>query len=381
MASSYFELRKKQGNVMDSLREKFTQANGSNNSNRNNNINIVDDTFYTTDHIRGKEGTGHAIIRFLPEAPNPECEGGVEPTPFIKYQEWYFTGPTGRKYWNLSPLSIPNHLREEDVEYRDPASEYNYSIYRDESLSKEQKKKKYLNRREHYVSNILVIKDPNRPENEGKVFRFRYGYGIFKFIEEAMFPDQELYPDREPIPVFDMVEGADFVLRVISKTVPQENGSSRSLPSYEKSEFKSASPLFDEDEKYDKLWKRQYTLQEFLSPDRFKSYDDLLKDFVRVMGHTPDGVKPMSEDSFDRAESPSSNRSYQNVSSPNRNLSEEIDDDIPDFSSKASSNDVSDDFDFDAITSGSKVNEPEESPFKSDNSIDDDDWLKDLVSK
>lgn len=371
MASSYFELRKKQGNVTESLQQKFKNAAGES-QRRTNDIEIVDDTFWTTNHVRGKDGTGYAIIRFLPEAPNPECEGGVEPTPFVKYTEFFFQGPTGKKYWNLSPTSMGG-------DYKDPAQEYNWAVWRDESLTKDQKKAKYLRKSDHYVSNILVIKDPNKPENEGKVFRFKYGYGIFKFTEEAMFPDTNLYPDRSPVPVFDMVEGANFVLRVISKQVPQPDGSKKSLPSYEKSSFEEPSPLFGEDEsKYEATWKKLYTLQDYLKPERFKTYDKLLEEFVNVMGQTPDGVKPMST-SYE-AQQVNANRSYQMPDTNNSTLSDDLNDDIPDFGSAKSEPTGSDGFDFNDLSTSSKT---EESPFKetSSSSADDDlGWLNSLKS-
>ena len=37
-----------------------------------------------------------------------------------------------------------------------------------------------------YYANILVVSDPKHPENEGKVFLYKFGKKIFDKITEAM---------------------------------------------------------------------------------------------------------------------------------------------------------------------------------------------------
>ena len=55
-------------------------------------------------------------------------------------------------------------------------------------------------RRLRYISNILVVKDPGNPDNEGKVFLFQYGKKIFDKINDLMTPQFE---DENPINPFD----------------------------------------------------------------------------------------------------------------------------------------------------------------------------------
>ena len=44
---------------------------------------------------------------------------------------------------------------------------------------------------------------------------------------------------------------------------------------YDKSEFDRPSPLLDDDDAMEALWKKQYSLTQFLGADQFKSYDEL----------------------------------------------------------------------------------------------------------
>ena len=39
-----------------------------------------------------------------------------------------------------------------------------------------------------YYANILVVSDPKHPENEGKVFLYKFGKKIFDKITETMQP-------------------------------------------------------------------------------------------------------------------------------------------------------------------------------------------------
>ena len=55
-----------------------------------------------------------------------------------------------------------------------------------------------------YYSNIYVVSDPKHPENEGKVFLFKFGKKIFDKITEAMQP---AFDDETPINPFDFWKG------------------------------------------------------------------------------------------------------------------------------------------------------------------------------
>ena len=114
-----------------------------------------------------------------------------------------------------------------------------------------------------YVSNIYVVKDPTNPENEGKTFLFKYGKKIFDKLTAAMQPEFE---DEEAIDPFDFWQGANFKLK--AKNVA-------GYRNYDSSEFAAVSPLLDDDDALEELWKKEYSLAELVAADQFKSYDAL----------------------------------------------------------------------------------------------------------
>ena len=47
------------------------------------------------------------------------------------------------------------------------------------------------------------------------------------------------------------------------------------MKNYDKSEFDKPSPIKDNDDDIEAIWKTQYSLKEFTAPTNFKSYDEL----------------------------------------------------------------------------------------------------------
>ena len=154
---------------------------------------------------------------------------------------------------------------------KDPVSEYNSQLWNsgidaDKEVARKQKRKL------SYYSNIYVVKDPANPQNEGKVFLFRFGKKIFDKITASMQPEFE---DEEAINPFDFWAGANFKLK-IKKVAGFWN--------YDSSEFAAPSALLDDDDALEALWKKEYSLAELVAPDQFKSYDDLKKRLNYVLG-------------------------------------------------------------------------------------------------
>ena len=193
-----------------------------------------------------KSGNGYAVIRFL-----PAVEG--EDMPWAKVYNHAFQGPTGQWY-------IENSLT--TIGQKDPVSEmnsayWNTGIESDKEIARKQKRKL------QYFSNIYVVSDSKHPENEGKVFLFRYGKKIFDKLMAAMQPEFE---DEKAINPFDFWEGANFKLK-IRKVAGYWN--------YDSSDFDTSSAIFDNDEKIEEVWKTQYPLSEFTAASNFKSYEEL----------------------------------------------------------------------------------------------------------
>ena len=213
---------------------------------------------------RDKSDNGYAVIRFLPPS-----EG--EDLPWAKFWDHGFQGPGG---WY-----IENSLT--TIGKQDPVSEFNTELWNNGTeAGKEQARKQ--KRRLRYVSNILVLEDPARPENEGQVRLFQYGKRIHDKIMEVMYPE---FKDEEPIYCFDLWDGADFKLKV-----RRYDG----FVNYDKSEFDKPRQLLSTDEEMEALWNKQYKLSEFTDPDggRFKTYEELKTKMTRVLGLGGDSVEP-----------------------------------------------------------------------------------------
>jgi len=151
-------------------------------------------------------------------------------------------------------------------------SKYNGQLWNSgNEKDKEQARKQ--KRRLKYHSNILVIKDPANPENEGKVFLFAYGKKIFDKLNDMMNPQFE---DETPVNPFDFWEGANFRLKIREV---------EGYPNYDKSEFDSPSALFDgDDEKLEGVYAQIHRLQELHDPKNFKSYEELEARLHKALG-------------------------------------------------------------------------------------------------
>jgi len=202
-----------------------------------------------------KAGNGYAVIRFLPEPKG-------EDLPWVRMFDHGFQGPGG---WY-----IENSLT--TIGQKDPCGEYNSELWNNGTeAGKEQARKQ--KRRLRYFSNILVIKDPANPQNEGKVFLFQYGKKIWDKINDLMQPEFE---DETPVNPFDFWEGADFKLKIRNV---------EGYRNYDKSEFDAPSELFGgDDDSLEKVYEGLYSLQDMVSPDKFKSYDELKQKLDKVLG-------------------------------------------------------------------------------------------------
>ena len=204
-----------------------------------------------------KTGNGYAVIRFLPAPDGEEL-------PWAKMYSHAFQGPGG---WY-----IENSLT--TIGQKDPLGEYNRELWNsgnDADKDTVRKQKRKLS----YYANIYVVQDKANPQNEGKVFLYKFGKKIFDKIMEAMQPEFE---DEEAINPFDFWQGANFKLK-LKKVAGYWN--------YDSSEFDRPSALLDDDDALEALWKKQYSLTAITAADQFKSYEDLEKRLKMVLGQKP----------------------------------------------------------------------------------------------
>lgn len=214
-----------------------------------------------------KAGNGFAVIRFLPAPEREEL-------PWAKVYNHAFQGPGG---WLidgcLTTLGQSCPVCESNRELWNTGSKANQEIVR-------QRKRKLS-----YYSNIYVVQDKAHPENEGKVFLFKFGKKIFDKISAAMKPE---FDDETPIDPFDFWGGANFKVKITKKD---------GYWNYDKSEFESPSTLGDfDDDVLESIWKKAYSLEEFVKSDSFKSYEQLDARMKAVLGKKP---APKQDESFD----------------------------------------------------------------------------------
>ena len=241
-------LKKNRQSSLEKLTAELTKMNAP--------ANGGDDTRFWQPSV-DKLGNGSATIRFLP-AP------GSEDVPFVRLFDHAFKGPTGKWYIEKSLTTLGQN---------DPVSEYNSKLWNvsTDDNSPERKQVRAQKRRLYYISNIYVIKDSAHPENEGKVFLFKYGKKIFDKLNDLMNPSFE---DETPVNPYDLWEGANFRLKI-----RQVDG----YRNYDKSDFADVAPLLDDDEALEKIWKSEHSLTAFLRPSEFKPYADLKKRLVEVL--------------------------------------------------------------------------------------------------
>lgn len=246
---SFASLKKSSKKDFSKLTEEIEKLNSSS---TNTNGNNTDNRLWklTVD----KAGNGHAVIRFLPA---PEGED----IPWVRIWDHGFQGPGG---WY-----IENSLT--TLGKKDPVSEHNSKLWNSGIESNKDVARKQKRRLSHYA-NIYVLNDPANPDNNGKIFLFKFGKKIFDKLNDMMNPE---FDDETPTNPFDLWAGANFKLRA-----RQVAG----FRNYDKSEFESASALSEDDGELEKIWGQEYSLQEFVAPKNFKSYDELNARLTKVLG-------------------------------------------------------------------------------------------------
>lgn len=212
----------------------------------------ADDRFWKLEG--DKAGNGTATIRFLPRVEGDEL-------PWVRIFSHGFQGPTGKWYIENSLTTLGEN---------DPVGELNTKLWN--SGSDANKKIAQAQKRKlSFIANVLIVSDPKHPENEGKVFLFKFGKKIFDKIMDKARPTFE---DEKPVNVFDFWEGANFKLRMRKKD---------GYTNYDESAFAEPSAISTDDEAILKIANSQHKLSEFLDRKNFKSYDELKKKLEEVL--------------------------------------------------------------------------------------------------
>jgi hypothetical protein len=218
---------------------------------------------------------GSATVRFLPAAKGSDF-------PWVKMYRHAFKGPTGKWY-------IENSLT--TISKEDPVGQLNSRLWNsgvesDKSIARDQK------RQTSYYANVLVIKDPAKPENEGKVKVYRFGAKVFNMIQDAMNPQFE---DEQAVNPFNPWEGADFVIKM-----HEADG----YPNYSKSYFKDPEAISQDDDAIEKLCAQCTNVDDYLAERSFKSYDELQNRMYVVLGPDVGSIETLPKDASTPAQAP-----------------------------------------------------------------------------
>jgi hypothetical protein len=248
--SNFASLKKQSGNL-----EKLAKAIETLSENSSN----KEDNFWKPEV--DKSGNGYAVIRFLP-APAVDSADDSGGLPWVKLWDHGFQGPGG---WY-----IENSLT--TLGEKDPVSEYNSKLW-NSGIEANKEIVRKQKRRLTYIANIYVVEDSKNPQNEGKVFLYKFGKKIFEKIKEAMNPQ---FADETPVNPFDLWTGANFKLKIRNV---------EGYRNYDRSEFDKSGTLggFD-DNTLESIWKKEHSLKQFLDKSNFKTYEELEAKMNRVLG-------------------------------------------------------------------------------------------------
>lgn len=246
---SLADLKKNRESQMNKLKEATT------------NTRAKDERFWSPTFDKEK-GKGSAVVRFLPAPPGEDLA-------MVRTFSHNFKGPSGRYYSEMSLTTIGKP---------DPCMEMLGRLW-NSGIESDKDVRKTMARKTNYYTNVLVVKDPANPANEGKVFLYRFGPQIHEMVNEALFPEDN---EVEPLMVFDPWDGANFEIVIKGKTMPNKDV----VPDYTRSRFMDPTPISDDDDDIDEIWKKTHSLADFTSVDKFKSYEDLQKKLYEVLGAT-----------------------------------------------------------------------------------------------
>lgn len=248
MATSFANLKKRRTTDLEKLQSEIEKINKP-----QTNFSRDDDRFWKAE--LDKSGSGYAVIRFLPALDDDK-------TAFVRVFNHGFQGPGG---WY-----IENSLT--TIGQKDPLSEYN-SVLWNSGIEANKEIARKQKRRLTYFSNIYVVEDKANPQNEGKVFLFRFGKKIFDKISSMSNPEFE---DETEVDVFNLWDGANFKLKI-----RKVDGFSN----YDKSEFMTSAPLSEDESEMESVFGQQHDLEEFIDQKSFKTYDELKTRLDTVLGN------------------------------------------------------------------------------------------------
>jgi hypothetical protein len=122
-----------------------------------------------------------------------------------------------------------------------------------------------------FYTNVLIIDDANKPENNGKVFIFKFGAKIMEKIDDV------IEDGKQP---WDENCGVNFKFSAKKKGGKMTN--------YDASSFSDEETELGSYGKEKEILDARHKLAEFSAESSFKSYDELKKKYEKVIGESSD---------------------------------------------------------------------------------------------
>lgn len=213
-----------------------------------------------------ENGISRSVIRILPSIVEGKLPWRTQYSYSIRAPKGWYIETSRRTIGQKDPMA--EYISEQ---WNKAVSEADKDALRKAGLSKARKTQ---------VANILVVEDAQHPENNGKVMLYRFGAKVLEMIVNKSKPDP-FEPEKEGTNVTDWDEGANLKLNLYMRD---------KFPQYDKCAFAESSSL-GSDAEIIGIADRMYDLDEFVSEECVKSYDDLKEKVNRVMGLSDDGFE------------------------------------------------------------------------------------------
>jgi hypothetical protein len=227
---------------------------------------------------KDENGNGAALIRLLPDKDNK---------PFVKLFHYGIKkyNPTNPKkpLWFISDSP-------ESIGLDCPVKEHYLALKAEGTTEADEESKKYK-RQTKFIANIMVIKDPANPANDGKTFLFSFGTKMKdKFLSLMNPSDEEKAMGEEPKQLFNPLSGYDFKLKI------KKQGE---FSTYDGSEvaIKPTALFATKEEAVAFINTNTYALSEFLAPEHYSSYSELKERFDKFLGKqtSAESEKPVNK--------------------------------------------------------------------------------------
>lgn len=211
----------------------------------------TDTRFYTLS--KNENGEGSALIAFLPD-----------PERFLiqKMNKINTTVTNNGKKRFVSEWSPTT------IGLADPFQEKWQALYN----AGKQEEARVFSRSIRYVVNIKVIKDPQKPENNGKIFLYEMSQKMCDKLQQALNPsDQDIELGAEKKEIFNPLKG--FLFKLVAKK------GSNGIINYDSSEFiQSTNVIYQSvEEAVNDIKTNAHNLSDLVKPESFKSYDELVR--------------------------------------------------------------------------------------------------------